>query len=238
MIRVAVLSDTHGMLRQEVKDVLSSCDVILHGGDINKQEILDQLAVFAPVHVVRGNNDKEWAAELPETLRLELGGVRIFMIHNRRQIREDISECDLVIFGHSHRYLEQKEGTTCWLNPGSCGPRRFHSPVTMALLEISENGTFTIQKVELLTGEKETGGDRSPENPLPSSTADRRKLVKAVIKDTDRGRTVDEIAVRNGITRDMAEQICRLYVTHPGIDADGVLDKMELYALGVTGKKR
>lgn len=74
--RIAVISDTHGLLRDQVRDKLVDCEVILHGGDINRQAILDELAGIAPVHVVRGNNDKEWAEHLPETLRLELFGLR------------------------------------------------------------------------------------------------------------------------------------------------------------------
>ena len=65
MTRVAVLSDTHGLLRPEVIQIVTGCDAIIHGGDINNQKILDQLSALAPLYVVRGNNDKEWAEHLP-----------------------------------------------------------------------------------------------------------------------------------------------------------------------------
>ena len=81
--RIAVISDTHGLIRPQVREKLAGCEVILHGGDINRQAILDELARIAPVHVVRGNNDKEWAEHLPETLSLELFGLRILMVHNK-----------------------------------------------------------------------------------------------------------------------------------------------------------
>ena len=67
-MKIAILSDTHGLLRPEVMDRLSSAGAILHGGDINKPEILDRLKAIAPLYVVRGNNDKEWAEKIPLTL--------------------------------------------------------------------------------------------------------------------------------------------------------------------------
>lgn len=79
MKTIAILSDTHGMLRPEVIEKLHGCDLILHGGDINKQEVLDRLQEIAPVYVVRGNNDKEWAENIPETLRFQVEGLRFFI---------------------------------------------------------------------------------------------------------------------------------------------------------------
>ena len=68
MYKIGVISDTHGLLRPEVLKHLKACDVILHGGDINKQSVLDELKKIAPVYVVRGNNDKDWAEgeQVPE----------------------------------------------------------------------------------------------------------------------------------------------------------------------------
>ena len=86
MHKIAVISDTHGLIRDQVRERLSGCEAILHGGDINRQAILDELAEIAPVYAVRGNNDKEWAEQLPETLSLELFGLRIFMVHNKKYL--------------------------------------------------------------------------------------------------------------------------------------------------------
>jgi len=80
-MKIGIISDTHGLLRPEVVKALMGCDAILHGGDINRQEILDQLNTIAPVYVVRGNNDKEWAEHLPLTLDFTLTDLRIFMTH-------------------------------------------------------------------------------------------------------------------------------------------------------------
>lgn len=64
--RIAVISDTHGLIRDEVKEVLKTCKIIFHGGDINTQEIINELNEIAPLRVVRGNNDKEWAEHIAE----------------------------------------------------------------------------------------------------------------------------------------------------------------------------
>ena len=86
MHKIGIISDTHGMLRPEVIDALKGCELILHSGDINKQEILDKLEQIAPVHAVRGNNDKKWAEHLPETLTLNVFGIQIFMVHDKKSI--------------------------------------------------------------------------------------------------------------------------------------------------------
>ena len=65
---VAVISDTHGLLRPEVIEIIQGCDLIIHGGDINRKDIIEELEKIAPVYVVRGNNDKEWAEYIPEHL--------------------------------------------------------------------------------------------------------------------------------------------------------------------------
>lgn len=149
--RIAVISDTHGLLRPEVKEVLSTCDVILHGGDINRQEVLDELGVFARLYAVRGNNDREWAVKLPQELRIRLFGLNFYMVHNKKQIPQDINGTDIIIYGHSHKYEENYQDGRLWLNPGSCGPRRFKLPVTMAVISTGpENGRFKVEKLEFV----------------------------------------------------------------------------------------
>ena len=80
MTRVAVLSDTHGLLRPEVIQIITGCDAIIHGGDINNQQILDQLSALAPLYVVRGNNDKEWAEHLPENITIQIENCVLFVV--------------------------------------------------------------------------------------------------------------------------------------------------------------
>ena len=86
MMKVGVISDTHGMLRQEVLEILRSCDCILHAGDINNQGILEELGRIAPVYVVRGNNDKEWAEHIPATLTFQIEDCRFFLVHNKKEV--------------------------------------------------------------------------------------------------------------------------------------------------------
>ena len=130
--RIAVLSDTHGLLRQEVLDAIAGCDAIIHGGDINKPEIIQRLQEIAPVYVVRGNNDKEWAEHIPATLTFQIEDCRFFLVHNKKEVPKDLTDIDAVIFGHSHKYFEENIDGRLWLNPGSCGKRRFDQEITLA----------------------------------------------------------------------------------------------------------
>ena len=139
-MKLVILSDTHGLLRPEVLGYLQGADVILHGGDINKQNVLDQLQQYAPLYVVRGNNDKEWAAALPHELKFSLAEKTFFMVHNKRNLPADLSGVDVVVFGHSHRYLQQEKDGILWLNPGSCGPRRFDQEITLMTAELDSEG--------------------------------------------------------------------------------------------------
>ena len=101
---VAVLSDTHGLLRPEVMEIIAGCDLIIHSGDINRKEIIDRLEEIAPVYVVRGNNDKQWAEYLMEHLDVQVEDCLFHVVHNRKYVPQDLSSYDGVIFGHSHKY--------------------------------------------------------------------------------------------------------------------------------------
>lgn len=226
MHKLAILSDTHGLLRPEIIEKLHGCAAILHGGDINKQSILDELNKIAPVYVVRGNNDKEWAENIPETLDFTLYGVRFFMVHNKKKIPKDTAGIDVIIYGHSHKYEEKYKNGKLFINPGSCGPRRFTQPVTMAMLEINEDTSFRIEKIEIPRQISSTDSESCPkENKLPPNI---KRIINAIIKDTNRGKSVKEMAASYGISEQLTEQICRLYLTHPGVDADGIMGKMGL----------
>lgn len=152
-MKLAILSDTHGLLRPEVKEHLKTADAILHAGDINKQSIVDELRQYAPLHIVRGNNDREWAQNIPHDLTVTLDGVTFCMVHNRKELPADLSGVDAVVFGHSHKYLQEEKDGVLWLNPGSCGPRRFHQEITMMMAEIT-SGTLHVKKITIPHGEK------------------------------------------------------------------------------------
>lgn len=147
-MKIVILSDTHGLLRPRVVEYLKTADVILHAGDINKPDIVEQLRQYAPLYVVRGNNDKEWAKALPHDLAVTLDGVRFYMVHNKKEATPDFANTDVVVFGHSHKYLQEEKDGILWLNPGSCGPRRFHQEITLMVAEV-QNGNVAVEKITL-----------------------------------------------------------------------------------------
>jgi uncharacterized protein len=125
---------------------LRTADLILHAGDVCTAAVLDELAGYAPVHVVRGNNDgqdvADWGA--PDTLELDLEGVTVAMVHDSGQsagriarLRRRFPAAQLVVFGHSHIPLDQAEAGLRIFNPGSPTDRRRQPHGTIGLLEIS-----------------------------------------------------------------------------------------------------
>ena len=145
-MKIGVISDTHGLLRPEVLENLRSCDHILHAGDIDTPEILEVLRRIAPVQAVRGNNDGEWAEPLPDHLTFSMEGVRFHMALNRKDLPKDLGSAHVVVFGHSHQYCEQWIDGRLWLNPGSCGRRRFYQDVTFAMMGL-DHGDCSVRKI-------------------------------------------------------------------------------------------
>ena len=220
-MKIAVLSDTHDLLRPEVMEHLRGCGAILHGGDICRPWILERLRETAPVFAVRGNNDGDWAADLPQTADLEIAGLRVCMAHRKRDLPADLRPYDLAVFGHTHVYSESRaprdgKAPTLLLNPGSCGPRRFLQSVTMSVVTADGDG-WTAERVDLAL----------PAAAAPSG-ADLRRMIETVVRETGKGRGPDEIARRYGMDPALTEQIARLYLTHPGVTADGIMTKLGL----------
>ena len=146
--KIGIISDTHGLLRQEVLDILQTCDCILHAGDFDRPEILEQLRYLGSIYAVRGNNDRGWAENLSSALRFRIEGVEFFMTHNRKDVAWNLGNTQVVVFGHSHKYLEKITDGRLWLNPGSCGYSRFGGEVTMAVMTV-EKETYQIEKIVL-----------------------------------------------------------------------------------------
>jgi len=140
-MRVGVLSDTHNLLRPRVLERLAGCERILHGGDVGDLAILEQLRALAPVEAVRGNTDSGATADaLPEILSGDLDGVPFRMVHRREDAdRSWFSGLGLLVYGHSHRPELSWHGSCLLLNPGACGPRRFHLPLTLAILRVADH---------------------------------------------------------------------------------------------------
>ena len=209
-MKIGIISDTHNLLRPEVVKALEGCEAILHGGDITGPEIIEKLEEI-------GNGDREWAEHVPLFLDFELAGLRIYMTHRKKDLPEDLSRYDLVVFGHSHKYEERRQGKTLLLNPGSCGPRRFHQAITLAVAEAAD-GSIEITRIDI---PQKAAGALSK-----SGSADLKKQIETVIKETQKNRSPEAIADKYGFDKDLTEQITRLYLTHPGVTADGIMTKM------------
>lgn len=161
MLRVAVVSDTHAprfwkKMPDAVAAQLSEVDVILHAGDVCEPHVLNELAAFAPVHVVLGNNDgpdvAAWGA--PESLELDLDGVRIAMIHDSgakegraRRMRRLFPDADLVVFGHSHIPWNTEADGQRLFNPGSPTDKRRQARGTMGQLVIDGGRIVSLETI-------------------------------------------------------------------------------------------
>ncbi|MBQ6441493.1 MAG: metallophosphoesterase family protein [Lachnospiraceae bacterium] len=219
-MKIAIISDTHSLLRPEVAEIIRESDHVLHAGDIASPETYEQIRnLMVPVHFVRGNADKEWAEGMPAEAEIALSGYRFYMVHNRSHARKDLTGVDFFVYGHSHKYEERKDGTVTCLNPGSCGPRRFTQPVTMMVLTITEDGAVTIEKIDLSPVLR-----RSMKRP-PKQEMD--VLIKHIIKDMNANLPVPEISERNRVEQELVEEILQIYTTHPGINTDGILNRMK-----------
>src|SRR5690348_43214 len=121
MLRIGLISDTHGLLRPEASSFLRGCDHIVHAGDIGSPEILEELSAIAPTTAVRGNNDKgQWAEALAETELLQLGTVCLYVLHDLSQLAIDpqAAGVGVVVSGHSHQpVMRERNGVLC-VNPG------------------------------------------------------------------------------------------------------------------------
>ncbi|HEX6038754.1 metallophosphoesterase family protein [Longimicrobium sp.] len=155
-MKIGIISDTHGLLRAQVFEVFAGVEHILHAGDIGDADILTELQALAPVTAVWGNVDgMDIRGRVPEVARLELGGVRVAMLHGMQlgsptpeKAAAAHPDAGLVVFGHSHRPLIRQVGSVLAVNPGSAGRRRFKDPVTVALAELAD-GRATARLVDL-----------------------------------------------------------------------------------------
>jgi len=170
-VNIVAISDTHAPRRWKscppaVAAHLRGADLILHAGDVCTASVLDELGAYAPVHAVLGNNDgpdvAAWAADagdggVPETLSLDLSGLRVAMIHDSgaatgrlRRMRRRFPDADLVVFGHSHIPLDESGDGLRIFNPGSPTDRRRMPQGTIGLLTVTE-GRLTQARIVPVT---------------------------------------------------------------------------------------
>jgi putative phosphoesterase len=164
-VRAVVLSDTHlrddgrRRLPDAVYAALRDADVVLHCGDVTESGLLDELATYAPVHAVLGNNDSTLGGTLPKQLVLDLAGVRVGMVHDSgltkgraARVRRMFPDCDVVCFGHSHAPVDEEgiDGQRLF-NPGSPTQRRRQPHPSFGLLDL-ERGALSGHRIVTVTG--------------------------------------------------------------------------------------
>jgi putative phosphoesterase len=138
--KIGLISDTHGLLREEALRALQGSDLILHAGDVGDPEILETLRRIAPVVAIRGNVDTEpWADSLPATEMVSASGAIIYMLHDVHSLDlvPQAAGFAIVLSGHSHQPKQERRNGVLYLNPGSAGPRRFQLPISLARLDLS-----------------------------------------------------------------------------------------------------
>jgi putative phosphoesterase len=152
MKKVLVISDTHGSLPDWICDI--PADAVFHAGDIGDEPTLTRLHCFDTVHAVHGNTDTT-LRELPETIRVDIDGVRFFLVHNltapHRIMASNAAELAayrprVVVFGHTHEPLVNEKGGVLYLNPGSLGRAGINGRQTYALVSL-ESGA--VKKIEI-----------------------------------------------------------------------------------------
>ena len=154
VMRVGLISDTHGKLRPEVFEHFAGVARILHAGDVGPAELLDELETIAPVHAVFGNTDgPEVQARCPATLALEVGGFAITITHGHlaqslkpEALRAAFPRADIIMYGHTHRPLVQMVNECLVVNPGGAGAPRFGLRPSVGILEL-ERGTVPRARV-------------------------------------------------------------------------------------------
>jgi len=152
-IIIGLVSDTHGLLRDDVLPALDGVSLVLHAGDVGGDEILDGLGTLAPVYAVFGNVDYP-GPRLSQRIVMDLGGLSVHVSHGH-ELGSPTPErllaryaADVIVFGHTHKPLVHRAGHRLVVNPGAAGPRRFNIRPSVARLTIAD-GRPTIQLIEL-----------------------------------------------------------------------------------------
>lgn len=161
MVKIGLISDTHGYLDPKIFHHLKDVDEIWHAGDIGTIELVDELKKFKPVRIVYGNIDgHELRTEIKEVERFTIEGVDVLMTHiggkpgkyyrNAHELLEEKSP-DLFICGHSHILLVKQDPkyNMLWMNPGACGYKGFHSVKTLLRFSISNGRIQDLEVVEI-----------------------------------------------------------------------------------------
>ncbi|MCD8238041.1 MAG: metallophosphatase family protein [Clostridiales bacterium] len=219
--KIAIISDTHGILRDDVKEYIRDCEYIFHAGDIGSPEILADLKAIAKTYAVRGNADGNWAENLPESISVELFGFGFYVIHDKKKIKKDLSGTDFVICGHSHKFEITETDGTVFLNSGGCGRKRFNLPLTIMILTLfPQSRTYKTERIDL---------EKAPQKSLKQGEIKKLdRLIDRTVKFIEKGKTAEEAAASLKADPNLIEQIYRIYLTHQNINRDGILRRLEL----------
>lgn len=219
-MKIAVISDTHNFMGEKAKEKARECDCLLHAGDFCSEKMYNEIKSLVkpdkPFFAVRGNNDL-WACKLPESLEFEIGGASFFMTHKRENVPADV-KADVIVFGHSHRFFRETKNCSLWLNPGSCGRRRFGLSATMAVIDLGCE--ISVEKIEL----EEERAVRLPERNLPA-------VVRKIMRGMDRGESIETMSRRLGLDLSFVDDVARIKVTHPDANEYDIVNKMEVNRL-------
>ena len=151
---IGLISDTHGLVRQEVFGVLEGVEVILHAGDVG-DGVLDELAAIAPTEAVYGNTDPTDDPRLSQSIERTIGGVRIHVSHGHElgsPTPERLAakyEAEVIVYGHTHQQKVVEVNGRLIVNPGAAGQRRFKLKPSVGVLTIEHGGVVSARIIEL-----------------------------------------------------------------------------------------
>jgi putative phosphoesterase len=154
---IGLISDTHGLVRPEVHTALAGVDLILHAGDVCGDDILDELALIAPVRAVYGNNDAPWDPSLVAAIDETFEGLRVHVSHGHEVGKVTPAnlaaayDADVVVYGHTHIQKISRIDGRLIVNPGAAGPRRFNLQPSVAVLTIRD-GKCAVEIIPLGSG--------------------------------------------------------------------------------------
>jgi putative phosphoesterase len=151
---IGLISDTHGLVRPRVHEALAGVELILHAGDVGGDDVLDELALIAPVIAVYGNTDAPGQPRLTDSIERTIGGVSVHVSHGHEVGSPTPARllarytAQVIVYGHTHRqHVAQVDGRLV-VNPGAAGAKRFKLEPSVARLTISE-GRAEVELVDL-----------------------------------------------------------------------------------------
>jgi len=210
-MKITIISDTHDLLRPEIEEQIKLAPVVIHAGDVSTRETLEKIksTITGKLYCVRGNADLD-LSDLPENLSLELDGIKFAVAHKKKDFPGETA--DFYVCGHTHKYKVKGN----FINPGSCGPRKPSQEITYAIFDTD---TKSVTKVVV--------PHEAPTEDAPSE-ADTLMYIKKIMRMQDRNIQIPECANKLGLSEEFVATVMRVRVTHPGVSAHGILDKIEV----------